>query len=109
MRTASQLTLVVALCAMASASWAQAAIGDTANCKGLEQADLSGVEDAPTQITRAAIVPSSADHPAYCRVEGYIEPNVGFEMWLPTGWNRKFLEIGCGGYCGKSFIASGFL
>src|SRR5579862_3455759 len=29
-------------------------------------------------------------------------------MWLPTSnWNHKFLEIGCGGYCGKSFISAG--
>src|SRR5262249_31708589 len=41
--------------------------------------------------------------PAYCQVRGYVQPQVGFELLLPvTGWNGKFIEIGCGGYCGNT-------
>jgi len=62
------------------------------------------------QVTQASLVPASAGRPAYCRAVGYVAPNVGFEIWLPAShWNHKFLEIGCGGYCGRSYISSGFL
>jgi len=39
--------------------------------------------------------------PAYCRVQGYTAPQIGFELYLPLeGWNKKFLQIGCIGHCG---------
>jgi len=38
--------------------------------------------------------------PAHCRVAGVITPEVGFEVWLPTNWNRKFLMVGNGGLAG---------
>jgi hypothetical protein len=70
-------------------------------CEALGSADLASVQDAPTQVTEAKLVEASDDLPAYCRVKGYVAPNVGIEMHLPiAGWNRKFLEVGCGGYCG---------
>ena len=91
---------------------AQAAPGDQqrdvpaldaqAACGALEKADLAALRDAPTRITAAQWVGSQDAAPAYCRVQGYVEPHVGFEIQLPgTHWNRKFIEIGCGGACGS--------
>lgn len=74
-----------------------------AQCRALEGADFASVQDAPTQVTEAKVVEASDNLPTYCRVKGYVTPNVGIEMRLPmTSWNGKFLEVGCGGYCGMS-------
>ena len=35
-----------------------------------------------------------------CRVEGAIEGNIGFELWLPDGWNGRYLGAGVGGDAG---------
>lgn len=36
-----------------------------------------------------------------CRVEGRIEGNIGFEMWLPLTWNGRMLGAGVGGDAGR--------
>lgn len=79
-----------------------------------------GITDAPTLITARGIVSSlseltrdrellegAAKHigaiQPYCRVRGYVVPAVGFELLLPVmNWNRKFLHLGCGGWCGST-------
>ena len=38
--------------------------------------------------------------PAFCRVIGFVKPEVNFEVWLPANWNRKFLMVGNGGLAG---------
>lgn len=35
-----------------------------------------------------------------CRVEGTIEGNIGFELWLPQDWNGRMLGAGVGGDAG---------
>ena len=35
-----------------------------------------------------------------CRVEGTIEGNIGFELWLPLQWNGRLLGAGVGGDAG---------
>lgn len=73
----------------------------TAQCKALEGADFSGVQDAPTQVTEAKLVESTGSAPGYCQVQGYVTPQVGFELRLPVAnWNKKFIEFGCSGHCG---------
>jgi hypothetical protein len=71
-------------------------------CKGLPGADFSSIQDAPTQVTATKVVEPAAGTPAYCQVQGYVSPQVGFELRLPlTHWNGKFMEVGCGGFCGN--------
>ncbi|MGX7895327.1 tannase/feruloyl esterase family alpha/beta hydrolase [Tsuneonella sp. HG222] len=36
----------------------------------------------------------------FCRVEGMIEGNIGFELWLPTKFNGRLLGAGVGGDAG---------
>lgn len=72
-----------------------------AHCGTLATADLATLQDAPTHITEAKWIAEHATAPAYCRVRGYVEPHVGFEILLPgLRWNGKFIEMGCGGACG---------
>jgi hypothetical protein len=70
------------------------------NCAALASADFSTVQDAPTQITEAVAVKASDALPGYCRVTGYVAPQVGIKLALPESWNGKFIEMGCGGHCG---------
>lgn len=75
---------------------------DPANrCASLLNADFSAIQDAPTHITAARVVPAAVDVPAYCQVQGYVAASVGIEMRLPLNdWNGKFVQQGCGGFCG---------
>jgi feruloyl esterase len=46
-----------------------------------------------------------ANLPAFCRVAGFAAPtsdsHISFEVWIPaSGWNQKYLQVGCGGFCG---------
>ncbi len=69
-------------------------------CKALE-GDAGQIPDAPTHVVAAQLVRATAETPPYCRIEGYVQPQIGFELRLPQdNWNGKFAEIGCGGFCG---------
>ena len=82
---------------------AAATISDgTVGCNALAKADFSTLQDASTQIVEAKVVAAGDGKAAYCKVTGYVAPQVGFELQLPlSGWNGKFIEIGCGGFCGN--------
>lgn len=87
----------------AGAADTHAAITMGEQCQALASTDFSGIPDAPTQVTEARVVEAAGDVPAYCRVEGYVIPQVGIEVWLPaSNWNGKFLKIGCGAFCGST-------
>jgi hypothetical protein len=74
---------------------------ETARCSDLAKEDFSGITDAPTQIASTELVAATGDNPAYCKVIGSIKPNIGIALQLPTKtWNGKFMEGGCGGWCG---------
>ncbi len=63
--------------------------------------------DAPTQLTATEIVAASEGLPAHCRVRGFVEPRIQFELRLPAlTWNGKLLMQGCGGLCGEIRSAS---
>lgn len=96
-------TLLLVSAAPAQTRTASASTPDSAEgiCAKLPQEDFATILDAPTQVTAARVIPASKHAPAHCEVEGYVQPNVGFVLSLPlTGWNGKFSQIGCGGFCG---------
>jgi feruloyl esterase len=41
-----------------------------------------------------------ANNAPLCRVQGTIEANIGFELWLPQTWNGRYLGAGVGGDAG---------
>jgi|HigsolmetaAR202D_1030399.scaffolds.fasta_scaffold00397_13 feruloyl esterase len=51
------------------------------------------------------------DVPAFCRVAATLKPtpasDIKIEVWLPeSGWNRRFLAVGNGGWSGAIFFSS---
>lgn len=62
-----------------------------------------------TNATRIAVGEAVAGTRGYrptrpfCRIEGVIEIEIGFELWLPEpqDWNRRFLGAGVGGQAGS--------
>jgi feruloyl esterase len=70
-------------------------------CAAMRTAPLSGVADRPVHITTAAEEKDSQGR-GYCKVEGYVEPAVRFELRFPvSGWTQRYVQIGCGGLCGS--------
>ncbi len=69
-------------------------------CEALKDANLSGVADAPIHILSAE--KEIAGKPAaFCKVTGFVDPHVNFEVRLPlTSWTQRYLQTGCGGLCG---------
>jgi Tannase and feruloyl esterase len=49
--------------------------------------------------------PASGDVPEFCRVLGQVQPEIKFEVALPTSWNGRLLMIGNGGYAGENLEA----
>jgi feruloyl esterase len=75
-------------------------------CQELANVDFSSIQDAPTQIIEAKAIAAAGTMPGYCRIDGYVKPQVGFDLLLPSNqWNGKFMEVGCGGWCGAIDIS----
>jgi pimeloyl-ACP methyl ester carboxylesterase len=75
------------------------------SCVNMKSADFARVEDAPAQILDAVVVQADGPTPSYCRVQGYVMPQVRFEIHLPmSNWNGKLLEVGDGGWGGDMFL-----
>src|SRR5690606_1804458 len=69
-------------------------------CEALLEVDAVFTAKDLTRLTAARVVTGAGELP-YCRVEGYIAPQIRFAVHLPTeGWNQRYLQNGCGGYCG---------
>jgi hypothetical protein len=78
-----------------------AAVAPVVNCAKLTATDISNAVGAKTHITSAQDMPEGKPAP-YCRVTGYVEPMVKFEVRLPmTTWTQRFVQTGCGGLCGN--------
>ena len=66
-------------------------------CSRFASADIEDVV-----IDSAKAVTDREDLPHFCAIRGVIEPDIGFEARFPlTGWNGKYYQSGCGGYCGR--------
>src|SRR4051812_42753753 len=72
----------------------------TKACTTLKRFDFTKIEDAPTYVISTKWVQAAEDVSSYCRVQGFVRPKVGFFLGLPSTWNGKFMEVGCGGGCG---------
>ena len=78
----------------------------TISCEALGKVDLTQDQESPATITGAKLVAASPAANEYCAVTGYVQPQVQFEIRLPTkSWNGRYFQIGCGGFCGFVNIA----
>ncbi|MCC1491083.1 tannase/feruloyl esterase family alpha/beta hydrolase [Cognatishimia sp. F0-27] len=54
-----------------------------------------------TTVSSARVIPASDTLPAYCEVRATARPAISIEVRLPMeGWNGKYYQSGCGGFCG---------
>ncbi|MGH6991958.1 MAG: tannase/feruloyl esterase family alpha/beta hydrolase [Caulobacteraceae bacterium] len=75
-------------------------------CVSLAGEDLSRLPGAPSLVFSAAVVPASGELPEYCDVKGEVAPQIAFEVRMPVrDWNGRYLQSGCGGFCGTINIA----
>ena len=74
-------------------------------CADLEKLDLSRSDAGPIRIDSAKEITEAGK--AFCIVRGYVAPQVNFEVRLPVqGWTQRYLQLGCGGYCGGVTLTS---
>ncbi len=75
--------------------YANGTIAPAQTCASLAALTLPEV----VRIT-ATEMPAAGDVPAYCFVEGTIDPEVTFQVSLPQSWNGRFYMVGNGGHAG---------
>ncbi|WP_033430925.1 tannase/feruloyl esterase family alpha/beta hydrolase [Saccharothrix syringae] len=103
MRVIRLLVVVGLLASLTSgASVASAARGGVvrpvAECADLVRS--FAIPGTRAHVTRAEPVAAGAEA-AHCAVLGYVEPRVRFHLKLPTTtYTGRYLQYGCGGYCG---------
>ena len=91
---------------LSSMANAAAATADADQCRALVGRTFILAGDTPAVVGTARPVAANAGLPAHCAVEGYVAPQVGFEIRLPMeNWNGRYLQQGCRGMCG--FLNSG--
>lgn len=70
-------------------------------CGSLSGIDIYPEGGSPARINSATLERGANGIPL-CRVEGYVAPQVRFELRLPTeNWYQRFMYSGCGGFCGR--------
>ncbi len=76
---------------------ASVAVADSAEqCEALRNTSFS-----QGFVTSAQLVEPKGSSPAYCEVRATALPAISIEIRLPTdGWNGKYYQAGCGGFCG---------
>src|SRR5712692_6777634 len=63
-------------------------------------ANLAKFVGGNTTLTSVSLIPAGGTLPEYCRVQGRVDTEIGFEVRLPTTWNRKFYFQGAPGFAG---------
>ena len=65
-------------------------------CEGLANYALNG-----GFVSSANVIAATDKDPAYCQVRATALPAISIEVRLPMeGWNGKYYQAGCGGFCG---------
>jgi len=75
-------------------------------CADLQATDLTDIGGAGSRIT--ASTSATQNGTSVCAVEGTLAPSIGFKVLLPTQtWTQRYLQVGCGGLCGRIGLESG--
>ena len=111
MRLGLVVSLLIPLLAIGPAAEshsANASDGDD-RCSSLARARYPDLEIiSARRVPAGPYVPAAEmtfQLPASCRVAGVATPTkdsrVGFELWLPDGWNGRYVQLGNGGFAGN--------
>jgi Tannase and feruloyl esterase len=76
--------------------------GVTSTQAAMSCASVASLATAETTIVSARLVPAADGVPEHCRVSGLIQPEIRFEVNLPSTWNRRFYMNGNGGFAGET-------
>lgn len=77
-------------------------VGAVPECDAAFVDSLNKVLEDDVSIKKAVLVNNGSSGTKYCDVQGIIEPEVGFTVYLPADkWNQKFYMVGNGGYAGS--------
>ncbi|MBI4908715.1 MAG: tannase/feruloyl esterase family alpha/beta hydrolase [Acidobacteria bacterium] len=98
------LAAMAAMCASAQqdAVFIRPAGGAQPGAPRMQCKALQAVSEFEFTIESAVMVPAEGATPEFCRVMGMIQPEIRFEVALPSTWNRRFHLTGNGGYAGDS-------
>jgi feruloyl esterase len=74
------------------------------------QVVAAGAFVPPGPAPAAAVLAPFKSLPAFCRVQGVIQPSsdshIEFEVWMRvSGWNRDYMGVGNGGFAGSIIYA----
>ncbi|WP_424976428.1 tannase/feruloyl esterase family alpha/beta hydrolase [Dinoroseobacter sp. S124A] len=82
--------------ALLGASSAMTLASDAEGCAALRDTVFAG-----GYVTSARVMPAGETTPEYCEVRATALPAISIEVRLPLeGWNGKYYQAGCGGFCG---------
>jgi hypothetical protein len=85
---------------------ALATVKPIVSCNELMNMDLSGIGGKGSQITDSR--ETQVNGYQVCAVSGTLAPSIGFKVLLPIKtWTQRFLQVGCGGLCGRIGLDSG--
>jgi feruloyl esterase len=85
--------------ATGNATVSPSGIAPVRQCAELRQ--VFEIPDARTHVEKAEPVAATSTTPAYCGVEGFVEPAVRFKLRLPLEtYAGRYLQYGCDGLCG---------
>jgi feruloyl esterase len=89
------------LLAMTVPALAQSPIAPRMPCEALAGADLSAELGVAARVETAVVLRDGRPAPV-CHLRGTLRGSIGFEAWLPLEtFTGRYLQIGCGGLCGR--------
>ncbi len=107
-RLAAAVTSLTALALLALPNLAIAEEKPAERC-----ADLRNLVLDAAHVTSTRVIAANEGMPAYCELRATALPAISIELRLPLeGWNGKYYQAGCGGFCGilgRADKAGGFI
>jgi feruloyl esterase len=103
-------TLLISLLAQGSQfrDWSDAALADNPRLTPKQACSAMTAQTGyDFSIVSASVVPAAGDTPEFCRVSGLIQPEIRFEVNLPSTWNGRLYMFGNGGYAGEALDNAG--
>lgn len=77
-----------------------ATVSAATNCADLAKVDLADIGGSGSRVTSAA--EGTSNGAAACTVEATLAPSIGLRLVLPKEtWTQRFMQVGCGGLCGR--------